>query len=314
MTSARTLLDAALEVPVVTSFTRFGYHVRSRLFDWTPLGDLDLSGRSIALTGPTSGIGLAAAHQLAAMGADLVLLARDPVKLDPLAAELHATPVPVDLGDLDAVREAARQVAERGRLDAVLHNAGALLAERETTAAGHEVTVATQVLGPFLLTRLLMPALRAEGPGRVITMSSGGMYTEPLTVSQLEMPPGDYRGTTAYARAKRAQVTLNELWAEQVPADQIVFHALHPGWVDTPGVAAALPRFRRVVGPALRTPAEGADTLVWLAAAREPLGSSGRFWLDRRPRSIHRLPHTRRSDTAERRRRLWEWCEAQVAD
>jgi NAD(P)-dependent dehydrogenase (short-subunit alcohol dehydrogenase family) len=310
---ARALADAALEVPVVTSFTRLGCHLRSRLFDWTSLDDLDLSGRSIALTGPTSGIGLAAAHQLAAMGADLVLLARDRAKLDSLAGQLHATPVLVDLGDLDAVREAARQIGERGGLDALLHNAGALLPERQTTGAGHEVTVATHVLGPYLLTRLLLPTLRADGPGRVITMSSGGMYTERLTVSQLEMPPDEYRGTTAYARAKRAQVTLNEMWAEHVPHDQVVFHALHPGWADTPGVAAALPRFRRIVGPALRTPEEGADTLVWLAAAREPLGSSGRFWLDRRPRSIHRLPHTRRSDTPERRRRLWAWCEARVA-
>ena len=86
-------------------------------------------------------------------------------------------------------------------------------------------------------------------------------------------------------------MTLNELWAGRVPDRAVVFHAMHPGWADTPGVEASLPTFRRVVGPLLRTPAEGADTMVWLAADDgEPLATSGRFWLDRRVRSIHRLP------------------------
>ena len=88
-----------------------------------------------------------------------------------------------------------------------------------------------------------------------------------------------------------------------------VFHAMHPGWVDTPGLETALPTFRKVVGPLLRTPAQGADTLVWLAADDgEPLRSSGRFWLDRRPRPVHRLARTRRADTPDERQRLWDWC------
>ena len=119
----------------------------------------------------------------------------------------------------------------------------------------------------------------------------------------------DYKGSQQYARAKRAQVTLNEMWAQRVPGDEVVFHAMHPGWVDTPGLREALPTFRKLVGPLLRSPQQGADTLVWLAAdGHEPVASSGGFWLDRRLRAIHRLPRTRRSDTADRRRQLWEWC------
>lgn len=84
---------------------------------------------------------------------------------------------------------------------------------------------------------------------------------------------------------------------------------MHPGWADTPGVEESLPTFRKIVGPLLRTPEQGVDTLVWLAAdIGEPSSSSGSFWLDRRRRSLHRLPTTRRSDTPERRAELWAWC------
>ena len=121
-------------------------------------------------------------------------------------------------------------------------------------------------------------------------MSSGGMYAAGLTVSGLEMTPEEYNGTEQYARAKRAQVTLNEMWAERHGDRGITFHALHPGWADTPGVDAGLPTFAKVMGPFLRTPAQGADTLVWLAADDTALQSNGRFWLDRRTPSDPQAP------------------------
>ena len=149
---------------------------------------------------------------------------------------------------------------------------------------------------------------QACAPARVLTMSSGGMYATGLTVDHLEMTD-DYRGSEQYARAKRAQVTLNALWAERPDTRGVVFHAVHPGWADTPGVEASLPKFRRIVGPLLRTPEQGADTLVWLAADDgAPLATTGKFWLDRRTRPIHKLPTTRRTDTPERRAQLWAWC------
>ena len=94
----------------------------------------------------------------------------------------------------------------------------------------------------------------------------------------------------------------------------VAFHSLHPGWVDTPGIADALPGFHRLVGPLLRTPEEGADTMVWLTADRAGSATTGRFWLDRAPRPTHRLRSTRRSDTAAARESLWRWCERVAAE
>ena len=95
------------------------------------------------------------------------------------------------------------------------------------------------------------------------------------------------------------------MWAERYGDRGISFHALHPGWADTPGVDAGLPTFAKVMGPFLRTPEQGADTLIWLAVDDTALASNGRFWLDRAPRPLHRLPTTKKTDTAERRQRLW---------
>jgi NAD(P)-dependent dehydrogenase (short-subunit alcohol dehydrogenase family) len=320
------IVDALVEAPVVPSFTRIGYDVRSRLAHWTALDDYDLDGRVMVLTGATSGLGLAAAEQLARCGATVVLMGRDAAKCDRVLAQLqsrtgntHLMSVVADLAEPDQVRAAAALVAARfERVDALVHNAGALAARRTTNSLGMESTVAAQVVGPFLLTALLLDRLSAARPGRVITMSSGGMYTASLEIERLQMG-ADYRGAEQYARAKRAQVVLNGEWARRAALAQpavppqlpvpVVFHAVHPGWADTPGVEAALPRFRTVTGPLLRSPAQGADTMVWLAADDgEPVWQSGRFWLDRRVRPDHRLPTTRRSDTAERRARLWQWC------
>ena len=138
-------------------------------------------------------------------------------------------------------------------------------------------------------------------------MTSGGMYTERLSTDDLEMPAEEFNGTTAYARAKRAQVALVSEWARST--DGVAFHAMHPGWTDTPGVEAALPCFHRILGPLLRSPDEGADTIVWLATTDEPTHHSGRLWLDRRQRPAHRLRRTHRPDEAIEQRRLIDWCE-----
>ncbi len=180
-----------------------------------------------------------------------------------------------------------------------------MTAERRETAAGIELTTAVHVVGPFLLTGLLLDRLAATPDARVLTMSSGGMYTAGLSIAGLQMTDDRYKGAEQYARAKRTQVILNEMWAERRP--DIRFHALHPGWADTPGVEESLPTFRRIVGPLLRTPEQGIDTLVWLAADDgPPLAHTGAFWHDRRIRPIHKLRSTKRSDTAARRDQLWE--------
>lgn len=311
----RKVADAVIEAPVVTSFTRIGYESRKRLDHWTPLDDYDLTGQVIVLTGATSGLGRAAANQLARCGAGLVLVGRNVERNESVVAEMieatgnqAITQVAADLGDYDQVRALAEAVLSgHDRVDVLIHNAGALTSERRDAPDGTEATVASQVVGPFLLTSLLLERMAGSAPSRVLTMSSGGMYSAGLTVSGLQMAAADYKGTEQYARAKRAQVTLNEMWAERFGHLGIHFHALHPGWADTPGVDAALPAFSKVMGPLLRTADQGADTLVWLTSDDMALESNGLFWHDRRSRSTHKLPTTKRSDTNERREQLWSW-------
>lgn len=301
--------DAILEGSIVGSFSNIGYRFRSR--DWDPSVPR-MDGATAVITGATSGIGLAAAERVAGLGARVVLVGRNPAKLDAAAARVderssHAAAAYLaDLSSLDSVRRLASELlAGEDRIDVLVNNASVLAGERTRTQDGFELTLATNLLGPFLLTNLLIPRMVRSAPARIITVSSGGMYTEALDVPGLEMDADDYRGAAAYARTKRAQVVLTELWAERLGGTGVVAHSMHPGWVNTPGVASSLPTFYRVAGPLLRNVDQGADTIVWLAAATGPLDSSGRFWLDRRPRATHRLKRTGAGDA--QRGRLWDY-------
>lgn len=315
MSTFTRLVDAALEAAVVPSFSRIGPAVRRRLDDWTPVPDLPGAGRTVVVTGANSGLGLATAHGLASAGAAVRLLVRSDAKGAETAARLRDASPDVDvawyvadLSDLASVRRVAAEIrATEPRLDALIHNAGAMFDRREVTADGIERTVALHVVGPHLLTQLLLDRLTG---GRVVWVSSGGMYTQRLDVDRLQSP-ADYAPATAYARAKRAQVVLAREWQRRFGAEHdIAFHAMHPGWALTPGVESSLPVFRKVMGPLLRTPEEGADTSVWLALSPEP-DQGGAFWLDRRPRSTVRVLATR-SDPREAAR-LWDAVERLTA-
>ena len=304
---------------VVPSFTRIGSVVRSRLDHWRAIEDYDVHGRVMVITGATSGIGRAAAHMLAGTGATIEVLARNERKAAAVVAELRSVApgtdpgyVVADTGDLDAVRRAAEILRSRhDRIDVLIQNAGALDAEYHRAPSGIELTVASQVVGPFLLSSLLVDGLTAAAPGRIMWVTSGGMYTQPLNVEDLDPEPARYDGTVAYARAKRAQVTLVEMMAEHFDPTECVVHAMHPGWAATPGVARSLPTFGRIMGPLLRTPEQGADTLAWLACDDgEPVHTTGLLWHDRRPRPTHRRNLTSKADTLDERQRLWDWCVA----
>lgn len=312
------LVDKLLDASVVGGFSRVGYAVRSRSNEWEALPPGSLSGRTVAITGPTSGLGLAASVALRRLGASLVLIGRDPGRLARTTESLRArqseggsiTELVADLGDLEAVAAVGRRLADDEiGLRALVHNAGALDRERGESPQGFERTIATHVLGPHLLTRIV--ASRTE---RVIAVSSGGMYAAPLPDlsrgGSLEMKIGRWDGTRQYAIAKRAQVTLNEMWSVVEP--DVVFAAMHPGWADTPGVRSSIPLFARITGPVLRSAEEGADTVVWLSATDRGI-DSGRFWCDREERPVHRLPTTRRADTVAARSALWDWCEEATA-
>jgi NAD(P)-dependent dehydrogenase (short-subunit alcohol dehydrogenase family) len=310
--SGRALLDTVLDRTIVGGYTNIGYAMRRRSWDD---GDLrNLSGRVVLVTGATSGLGLATAEGFARLDATVCLVARDPERgerarrqVDGLgagSAELELC----DLAGLDAVRALGRRVAERHpRLDVLVNNAGVMAPERTETEDGIESAFAVNVLAPFLLTAELLDPLRAAAPSRIINVSSGGMYAQRLAAGDLQTEHGDYSPSTVYARTKRAEVVLTELWAERLTGSGIVVHAMHPGWADTPGVSSSLPTFRRLTRPQLRTTAQGADTIVWLGAADAPLRSSGDFWHDRRRRPTHLLGRTRES--AADRQRLWDECE-----
>ncbi len=174
--------------------------------------------------------------------------------------------------------------------------------ERTETAEGHEVTVATHVLGPFLLTHLLREPLAHGDGGRVVSTSSGGMYAAALRDDDPEYEEDGYSGPKAYARTKRMQVVLAETLAERLAGDRIVVHSMHPGWVDTRGVSRYLTVFRAATVPFMRSPDQGADTLVWLVAspwARSGQGASGTTVAPDRPAT---------AELANRPRPRWHDC------
>lgn len=294
-------LDRALDLTIAPGYSRLGYELRRR--SWPGHGEElpRMDGQVVLVTGATAGIGRAAAERFAALGARVLLLGRNAERAETARREIVAatgnadvTTYLADLGSLASVHEAAVRITEQElTLDVLVNNAGVMSPTRQLSVDGFELTFATNLLGTFLLTEGLTPLLVSSAPARIITVSSGGMYGQKLRLDDLQTERMEYAAAAVYARTKRAQVILTQHWSAQLADHGVSVHAMHPGWADTPGVETSLPRFHKLLGPALRTPAQGADTIVWLAAAAEPARRSGRFWHDRRPRRIDLLPTTR---------------------
>ena len=297
-------LDTFLDRAVIPGYTKLGYRLRSRSWPADDPRPGALQGKTAVVTGARSGLGKATAAGLARLGATVHLVVRDAGRAESAVADLRRevpgatfTVDECDVSDLDDIRRYAAELT--GPIGVLVHNAGVMPAERTESAQGHELTLATHVLGPLLLTELLRPQLT---DARVIFVASGGMYTQPLPEDP-EYRDSPYRPATAYARSKRIQVALTPLLATDLAPTFVA--TMHPGWSETPGLTTSLPGFTKLTRPFLRTPDEGADTTIWLAAT-QPKPLTGKFWHDRKIRPTHYLNRTH--ETAIARRRTWAYC------
>jgi len=275
-----------------------------------------LSATSVALvTGANSGMGFETAAAIAAVGGQVLLGCRDPQRGQAAADDIVETTgnadvhvVHLDLASLASVRTAASRVLDRvGAVDVLVNNAAASLRTRQVTEDGFERHWATNVLGPYLLTTLLMPALVASGHGRVVdvsTVAAGGLNLEDTQYERRR-----FSGTGAYRASKQAARMLAWSMAEREPASAVTVNCVNPGYVLTDltmnagafvRALVALTKFRA------QTAAEGADTAIWAATAPEVAGVTGRFF--RRRREI-----TCRFREPVQRAALWNLVEEQLA-
>jgi dehydrogenase/reductase SDR family member 12 len=313
------VIDTLLDRSIALGYGNLGLELRRRLPGW-PADPPRMDCRVVLVTGAASGIGLAACRGFARLGASVRAVARNERRAREAAEQILAAvsnadvrPLACDLSDLRALRALVdRLLAGEERLDVLVHNAGVMPDHRTRSPDGHELMFATHVLVPFALNAWLGDLLARSAPARIITVSSGGMYGQRLPAGDPESEGTSYSPSKLYARTKREQVVLSELWAERLADRGVVVHALHPGWVETPGLARSLPGFRAAARVILRDPDQGADTIVWLGGAAEALESTGRFWHDRRPRPTHYLLGAS-SDPPQRRQLLWDYCEAAAA-
>lgn len=284
----------------------------------------DLSGRTVVITGASSGIGLATAVALARAGARVVLTARDPERGERAAAEVVARSgrpgeavslTCFDLSSMTSVRRGAAELLQVApRLDVLVNNAGVVLSERRETEDGFEATFATNHLGPFLLTTLLLDRLRASAPARVVNVASSAHAgaREGLDFDDLQSVRS-YRGMAVYGRTKLANILFTAELARRLAGSGVTANSCHPGTVatgygrdgDTRGLLAI---GLRLAAPFLLSPERGAETSVYLASSPEVAGVSGAYFVRSRPRQPSAAA---RDETAARR--LWDVSEALVA-
>ena len=303
-------------LPGISLFTRLGYQLGRKRFH--PMST-SVKGRHMVVTGATAGLGHVVARELAWRGVALTLVARDREKAEKVVTELQTETgnsniryEVADLSLLGDVDQLVRRLKKSAKpIDVLINNAGALFNEHDLTAEGLERSAALLLLSPAKLTQGLLPLLAKASSPRVINVVSGGMYSQKLNVDTLlHAGDGDYSGSATYARQKRALMVLTEEWASEWKDQGIVVNAMHPGWADTPGVRSALPMFRKLTRRVLRTSEEGADTIVWLAVAREAGEVSGKLFLDREVRSTHFLKAT--IESPHERHRLLDFVDQAV--
>lgn len=278
-----------------------------------------MAGKVVFLTGATSGLGESVALRAVSAGARLRFIARDPGKAEALANRLGASGQSdvryyiADLSSLAQVSATAESVLDNEpEIHLLINNAALLPSERAVTPEGFELAHAVNLLAPFVLTNALVPRMVESAPARIINVVSGGMYTQGLALDDLNSFQGEYRGSVAYARAKRRLMVLTKMWAAQLAGSRITVNATHPGWVDTPGVRSSLPAFHRIMRPFLRDTEQGTDTVLWLATSATAGHATGKLWHDREARPEYRLKRTIETDAE--RQGLWQELAKSIAE
>jgi NAD(P)-dependent dehydrogenase (short-subunit alcohol dehydrogenase family) len=256
---------------------------------------LDLSGKTIVVTGTSAGLGREAARVLAGAGAEIVMVARNPDKNAKAVAailsgqpdaKLH--PVSIDLGDLASVRHGAAAIlAAHPKIHALINNAGMMGGPYVQTADGLELHLAVNHIGPFLLTNLLYPALKAAAPSRIVILSSAGHRMPGLDIDDLNFSARDYNYQLAYCQSKRANVLHAVALAKRLAGTGITANAVHPGAIrtevfrDLPEADAQMAiAWSAASGSPEKTPSQGAATEVWAAVSSELDGVSGQYLED----------------------------------
>jgi NAD(P)-dependent dehydrogenase (short-subunit alcohol dehydrogenase family) len=254
-----------------------------------------LLGRTAVVTGATGGIGLEIARALAAMGGHVVIGARTGERGEAAAAQIapaeggHATVMVVDVADQASVRAFAAAVRDRyPSLHILVNNAGAWFSDRQRSPEGVELTLATNVIGPHLLTELLLDPLSAAGSARVVNIVSAiqGSYD----ASDLQFTSRPYDGFKAYGQSKRALCLLTLGLAGRLAGTGVTVNAASPGFVRT-GFNRHAHGFRAaMISLSARlfavSPAKGADTPIWVSTAPELAGVTGRYFEARRSKDI----------------------------
>ena len=271
-----------------------------------------MEGKVCVVTGATAGIGKETALSLAKMGATVVIVARDAAKsartVDEIEAAVPNAKVDVVLADfasLAAVRAAAAEIGRRyGAVHVLVNNAGLANKHRTLSADGFELTFAVNHLAPFLLTRELMPLLRAGAPSRIVTVASAAEAHGPIDFDDLQSEK-NYRGFRAYGKSKLANVLFTYELAARLAGSGITANCLHPGAVATDLLRKLPWLLYALISPFLLTPEQGAATQLLLASSPQVEGVSGGYYV--KCKAARSSP---RSYDASARKRLWEVSEA----
>ncbi len=280
--------------------------------DWT-----GVDGKRVVITGATAGIGLAAAEALAARGALLTVVARSEARAAEAARRIDAAGhggVDILIGDLAvqaSVRRLAAQLLERyPRIDALVNNAGTMNFKRRLTDDGIELTWAVNHLAPFLLTTLLLERLEAGAPARIVTTASGAHNGAEIPFDDVAAAHSYGFGGRRYSQTKLANILFTIELARRLEGTGVSANCFHPGVVAT-GLArnnGALARAATTIAkPFLRSPAKGAETLVWLLDSPAVSDQSGGYFVDCR-----RTAPSARAQDLDAARRLWALSETQT--